>query len=81
MKEKSVKMNDIFQWIIDHPDVELMMTMHRDSFIVQLTHVDSRYRLKHAFYVEQMEPYILDVLYDELKRRIGQSVFMEESDG
>lgn len=74
-------MNDIFKWIIDHPDIELMMAMHRDSFIVQLTHVDSRCRLKHAFYVEQMEPYILDVLYDELKRRIGQSVFMEESDG
>ena len=74
-------MNDIFQWIIDHPDVELMMAMRGDYFIVQLTHVDSRYRLKHAFYVEQMEPYILDVLYEELKRRMGMSVFMEESDG
>jgi len=73
-------MNDIFKWVADHPDVELMMAMHRESFIVQLTHVDSRYRLKHAFYVEQMEPYILDVLYDELMRRIGQVVFMEESD-
>lgn len=73
--------NDIFKWVADHPDVELMMAMHRESFIVQLTHVDSRYRLKHAFYVEQMEPYILDVLYDELMRRIGQVVFMEESDG
>lgn len=74
-------MNDIFKWVADHPDVELMMAMHRESFIVQLTHVDSRYRLKHAFYVEQMEPYILDVLYEELRRRMGMSVFMEESDG
>lgn len=73
--------NDIFKWVADHTDVELMMTMHRDLFIVQLTHVDSRYRLKHAFYVEQIEPYILDVLYEELRRRIGQVVFMEESDG
>ena len=71
-------MNDIFKWVKDHPDVELMMTMHRDSFIVQLTHVDSRYRLKHAFYIEQIGPYIFDVLYEELKRRIGQVVFMEE---
>lgn len=74
-------MNDIFKWVTDHTDVELIMTMHRDSFIVQLTHVDSRYRLKHAFFIEQMEPYILDVLYEELIRRMGMSVFMEESDG
>lgn len=75
------KPNDIFKWVTDHPDVELMMAMRGDYFIVQLTHVDSRYRLKHAFYVEQMEPYILDVLYEELRRRMGMSVFMEESDG
>lgn len=74
-------MNDIFKWVTDHPDVELMMAMHRESFIVQLTNVDTRYKIKHAFYVEQMEPYILDVLYDELKRWTGMSVFMEESDG
>ena len=73
--------NDIFKWVADHPDVELMMTVRCESFIVQLTHVDSQYRLKHAFFIEQMEPYILDVLYDELKRRIGMAVFMEESDG
>lgn len=74
-------MNDIFKWVTDHPDVELTMAMHQDWFIVLLTHVETRYRLKHAFYVEQMEPYILDVLYEELTRRMGMAVFMEESDG
>lgn len=71
--------NDIFKWVADHPDVELMMAMHRESFIVQLTDVETRRRLKHAFYIEQMEPYILDVLYEELRRRMGMSVFMEET--
>ena len=71
-------MNDIFKWVINHPDVELMMTTHRDSFIVQLTHVETRYRLKHAFYNDQMEPYILDILYDELIRRLGQTIFMDD---
>lgn len=71
-------MNDIFKWVIEHPDVELMMTMPCDIFIVQLTDVNTHYRLKHAFYVEQIEPYILDILYDELKKRHKQTIFMEE---
>lgn len=71
-------MNDIFKWVMEHPDVELMMAMRCDVFIVQLTDMDTRYRLKHAFNVEQMEPYILDILYDELTRRRKQTIFMEE---
>ena len=55
-----------------------------NTFMIQLTDNTTHYRIKHAFYVDQLMGdmiYCLDILYEELKRSRTQMIFMEEKDG